>query len=112
MHEYPITKQIIKTADSYARQNNATEVKAINLVVGEYSGYVASSIELYFEIIASESLCKNAKLNIERIKPMLKCVSCEKLFERKPFVFECPFCGEQGKPTEIGREFYIKSIEI
>jgi hydrogenase nickel incorporation protein HypA/HybF len=113
MHEYPITKQIIETASLYARDNNADEVKVINLVVGDYSGYVVSSINLYFEIIAEDSLCKNAKLKIRRIKPKLKCNHCGKLFIRKPFSFECPICSiGQGEPTEIGREFYIKSIEI
>lgn len=93
-------------------KNNAEEVKQINLVVGDYSGYVASSIELYFGIIAEESLCAHAKLNITRIKPKLKCNDCGKLFERKPFSFECPVCKGQGSPTDIGQEFYIKSIEV
>lgn len=112
MHEYPITKRIIEIAEEYAVKNNAAQVKAINLVVGDYCGYVASSIELYFELIAEGSVCEKAKLNIERIVPRLKCSSCGKLFIRKPFSFECPDCKGQGRPTEIGQEFYIKSIEI
>ena len=112
MHEYPITKQIIEIAEAYAKENNAEEIKIINLVVGDYSGYVASSINLYFKTIAQESLCKNAKLKIKRIKPKLKCNKCGKLFIRKLFSFECPICDGQGEPTDIGREFYIKSIEI
>lgn len=112
MHEYPIILRIIEIADEYARNNGADEVKAINLVVGDYSGYVSSSIELYFEIIAGESLCRNAKLNIEHIVPKLKCCKCAELFERKPFSYECPYCGGEGGPTEIGNEFYVKSIEI
>jgi len=112
MHEYPITKRIIEIASEYAAKNNAGEVKKINLVVGDYSGYVASSIELYFDIIAEDSLCKNAKLNIERVIPKLKCASCGELFVRKPFSFECPSCKGEGSPTDIGKEFYIKSIEV
>lgn len=112
MHEYPITKRIIEIADDFARKNNVDEVKKINLVVGDYCGYVASSIELYFDIIAEGSLCHNAKLNIERVKPKLKCNNCGKLFTRKPFSFECPVCKGEGSPTEIGKEFYIKSIEV
>ena len=112
MHEYPITKRIIEIAQEYALKNNADEVKQINLVVGDYSGYVASSIDLYFSIIAEESICKNATLNIERIIPKLKCDNCGKLFVRKPFSFECPDCQGQGSPTDIGQEFYIKSIEV
>jgi hydrogenase nickel incorporation protein HypA/HybF len=112
MHEYPITQRIIEIADEYAVKNEASEVKQINLVVGDYCGYVASSIELYFEIIAEGSLCHKAKLNIERVEPKYKCNSCGSLFVRKPFSFECPECKGEGSPTEIGMEFYIKSIEV
>lgn len=112
MHEYPITQRIIEIAAEHAAKNNASEVKVINLVVGDYSGYVASSIELYFEIIAEGSACEKAKLNIERVVPKLKCSSCGELFVRKPFSFDCPYCNGEGGPTEIGQEFYIKSIEI
>lgn len=112
MHEYPITVRIIEIAEEFAKKNNAKEVLQINLVVGDYSGYVASSIELYFDIIAEGSLCKSAKLNIERVIPKLKCNNCGQLFIRRPFSFECPACKGEGSPTEIGKEFYIKSIEI
>lgn len=112
MHEYPITKRIIEIAGEYAEKNNAKEVKVINLVVGDYCGYVASSIELYFELIAEGSACEKAKLNIERVIPKLKCNNCGHLFVRKPFSFECPDCKGEGSPTKIGQEFYIKSIEI
>lgn len=112
MHEYPITLRIIEIAQEFAVKNNAAEVKVINLVVGDYSGYVSSSIELYFDIIAEGSLCEKAFLNIERIIPKLKCNDCGQLFVRKPFSFQCPTCNGEGSPTEIGKEFYIKSIEV
>jgi hydrogenase nickel incorporation protein HypA/HybF len=112
MHEYPITIRIIEIAQEVAEKNHAKSIQQINLVVGDYSGYVASSIELYFDIIAEGSLAKNAKLNIERVVPQLKCNSCGGLFERKPFSFQCPNCNGEGSPTDIGKEFYIKSIEI
>lgn len=112
MHEYPITQRIIEIAGEYAVKNNADEVKIINLVVGDYCGYVASSIELYFELIAAGTPCEKAKLHIERVVPKLKCNQCGELFVRKPFSFECPICSSEGSPTEVGKEFYIKSIEI
>lgn len=112
MHEYPITKRIIEIAEEYADNNGADRVKAINLIVGDYSGYVASSIELYFDIIAEDSKCVNAKLNIERVVPKLRCNRFGELFIRKPFSFECPECKGEGCPTDIGKEFYIKSIEV
>ena len=112
MHEYPITKRIIEIAEEYATSNHANEVKVIHLVVGDYSGYVASSIELYFDLIAAGSCCEGAKLSIERIKPKLCCGQCGEYFERKPYSFECPNCHGEGCPTEIGQEFYIRSIVV
>lgn len=112
MHEYPATLRIIEIASEYALKNGSGSVKQINLVVGDYSGYVSDSIELYFELIAQETVCKDARLDITRIKPMLRCTSCTKLFKRRLYSFECPFCGGEGQPTEIGKEFYIKSIKI
>ncbi|MEY8353520.1 hydrogenase maturation nickel metallochaperone HypA [Lachnospiraceae bacterium 54-53] len=112
MHEYPITRRIIEIAGEYAKDHQAGEVKVINLVVGDTCGYVASSMELYFELIAEGTPCSRAKLHIERVEPRLCCSSCGKLFVREPFTFECPYCKGEGRPTEIGHEFYIKSIEI
>lgn len=112
MHEYPITQHIIEMAEKYAKENDAIAVEAINLVVGDYSGYVADSINLYFEIIAEGTLCEKAVLSIERVKPKLKCTLCGEYFDRQPFSFACPNCKGEGEPTEIGKEFFLKSIEI
>lgn len=112
MHEYPITAAIIESAEKYMLANDRHRVLEIALVIGEYSGCVAESIEMYFDIIAEGTPCENAVLKIEKVKPMLKCKACGKYFERLPFSFECGFCGGDGEPTEIGREFYIKSITI
>ncbi len=112
MHEYPVTKQIIEIAGEHANKNNADKVLEINLVVGEYSGYMSECIRMYFDIIARGTCCENAVLNIQEVIPKFRCDSCGELFERRHFSFECPYCGEEGRPTDIGKEFYIKSIVI
>lgn len=112
MHEYPITRRIIEIAGEYAEKHHAKEVKIINLVVGDTCGYAASSIELYFDLIAEGTPCEKARFHIERVVPRLKCSACGALFVRKPFTFECPDCNGEGRPTDIGQEFYVKSIEI
>ena len=112
MHEYPVTLRIIDVASDSARENGAEKVKKIKLVMGEDCGYLADSIALYFDIIAAGTLCEGAELCFEYIKPQLRCKKCGNLFLRKPFVFTCPDCDGDGEPTEIGREFYLDSIEI
>lgn len=112
MHEFPITQQIIKIASEAAQKNNSEKVEKIILVVGDYSGYISDSIQMYFDIIAEGTHCEGATLNIIRIKPKLKCDFCQQLFERKPYSFDCPKCNGPGSPTQIGKEFYIKEIVI
>ena len=108
MHEYPITQRIIEIAAEYA---GSSAIKKIVLVIGESSGILGESVKLYFDIIAEGTVCDKANLEIENVKSMLKCKKCGAIFERKPFSFDC-ICGGEGMPTEIGREFYIKHIEV
>lgn len=112
MHEYPITQQIIRTAEKHAKAHDASRVTSIALVVGEYSGYIGDSIQMYFDVISKDTICEGARLAIEPVAPKLRCESCGALFTRKPFEFACPSCGGEGRPTEIGREFYIKEITV
>ncbi len=112
MHELPITEEIIRIATEHGRKARASKIKRIRLVVGERSGYISESVQMYFDIISKGTLCEGANLEMELVKPKLRCTACGILFERKPMSFDCPECGADGEPTDIGREFYIDSIEI
>ncbi len=111
MHELPITQRIIDIASEAAKTRGASRITKIQLVAGDASGYMEESIRMYFDLVSSGSLCEGAELSFETVQSMLKCETCGQLFKRKPFEFTCP-CGGQGRPTEIGREFYVKAIEV
>lgn len=111
MHEYPVTLEIVRIAENTAREKGGT-VKAIHLVVGEDSGFIGESIQMYFDVISEGTLCEGALLTIKDIKPLMKCDRCGRLFERKRFSFTCPFCGGDGSSTDIGKEFYIESVDL
>lgn len=110
MHEYPMTMQLVEIASREAGPRG--RVTAIELVVGDDSGFVGASIEMYFEIIAAGTPCQGARLSIERVRPKLKCAACGAYFERKPFRFDCPDCGGEGRPSPIGKECYVKSVTV
>lgn len=111
MHEYPVTLEIVRIAEKTAREKGGT-VKAIHLVVGEDSGFIGESIQMYFDVISEGTLCEGALLTIKDIRPKMKCDRCGRLFERKRFSFTCPYCGGDGSPTDIGKEFYIESVDL
>lgn len=112
MHEYPITQQIVKIAVESAEQQNARRINRITLVVGQLSGFVGESIQMYFDLVAQGTIAEGARVEIISVKPQLKCSGCGQLFYRRPMSFSCPECGQDGRPTEIGREFYLKDMEI
>jgi len=108
MHEASLAESIIKTAAQHA---NGAKIKTVSLVVGDSAGVMCDSLCMYFDIFAENTPCKGASIEIETVLPKLQCKACGSLFIRKPFLFECE-CGGEGRPTDIGREFYIKSITI
>lgn len=106
-----MTQRILQIAEEQARSKGGT-VAEIRLVVGDYSGYMADCIQLYFDILAAGTRSENARLIIRRVEPKLRCTHCHQLFKREPFSFACPACGGDGEPTEIGREFYVESVVL
>ena len=112
MHEYPITCHLVSLACEQATDRGSGRVSKITLVIGDDAGYVGDSIRLYFDAVAEGTRCAGADLDIIRIRPQLLCTGCGRHFIRKPFSFACPDCGADGRPTEIGKEFFIKSIEL
>lgn len=111
MHEYSIACEIIRIAECSAREKGALKVLNIVLVIGDYSGFIGESIQMYFDEISLGSLCQGARISIKNIHPKFKCRKCHKLFEIEPFSFTCE-CGGVGQPTDIGNEFYVEYIEV
>ena len=111
MHEGPVTEEIIRIACEAAAEQKG-RVTAINLVVGEDSGFIGESIQMYFDVLSEGTACAGAHLHLEGVKPKLRCTRCGQLFYRRPFSFTCPACGGDGRPTEIGKEFYVKNVEL
>ncbi len=57
MHEYPVTVQIVDIASETARKNKG-RVRRIDLVVGEDSGFIGESIQMYFAVREQSLLLK------------------------------------------------------
>ncbi|HTX72404.1 MAG TPA: hydrogenase maturation nickel metallochaperone HypA [Rectinemataceae bacterium] len=116
MHEASAIEAVVKIVAEEAVKRGAPgaprRVLAVHLVVGEATGHMEESLLFYFRSLSTGGPAEGAVLDVRYVKPQLRCSSCDRLFERKRFSFECPHCGGQGVLTKIGSEFYIDSIEI
>jgi hydrogenase nickel incorporation protein HypA/HybF len=112
MHEYAVTQSIIRIAATEAERAGANKITAINLVIGDLSTIVDDSVRLYFSMIAEGTPAEGAELNFRRIPAEFFCKVCGKSFVKPAHGFECPTCGNYGTPTEVGKEFYVESIEV
>ena len=112
MHEYSLTKRIVKIINNAALDNNAKKVSLVRLIVGESSGIIPDSVQMYFDMIAQGTPAEGAKLLVKVIKTQMHCPKCDKNFIRPRFSFECPDCGTLGNPTGIGNEFFVESVEL
>jgi hydrogenase nickel incorporation protein HypA/HybF len=112
MHEYAVTRSIINMAVEEAKKNGSNKIIEIRLVIGDLSTIIDESVQMYFDVIAEGTAAQGAKLSFRRIKAEFLCTACNIKFIKPERGFNCPNCGELGTPTDVGREFYIESIEV
>jgi len=112
MHEYSLTKQIVKIVNRAASEHNAKRVTQVRLVMGASGGIIPESVQMYFDQIAQGTLAEGAQLTLRLVAPQMHCPVCNQNFTRPRFSFECPICGTLGSPTDIGNEFYVEGIEL
>lgn len=112
MHEYPFTQQLLQTVQRQARESQATSVTTVTLVVGDRSGVVGESVQLYWEILREGTICENTELRIVAVRSPWLCTACGLEFDRELFSFSCPECGADALPTKGARECYLESIDF
>ena len=112
MHELAVTESLLQTASDYAKQNNADRVVCLNLVIGELSGIIDDSVQFYWEMISENTICSQAKLNIERKTAKLSCIACGNIYKLQGELIPCPKCSSMQVKVIAGDEFLLESIEI
>jgi len=112
MHELSITQNILNIVTEHAKRAGAQKVTAINLVVGELTGFVDDSIQFYFDMLSPETIAAGAKLAIRRVPAEIRCRACGEVFALQGHKWSCPKCSAPGGEILSGREFFIESIEV
>lgn len=113
MHEYSVTQSILDIALRHARRAQARRILAINLTIGDLTGFVDESIQFYFDFLSQDTIAKGAQLRFERITARVRCYTCQAEYVPPDHrVWSCPECKALGGEVVAGREFAVTSIEI
>ena len=103
---------MLSVALEHASKASANRITAINLVIGEMSGFVDDSVQFYFDIVSKDTPAQGASLRFERIPARFRCRACDETFPAGDRQWVCPQCGEWTVEIISGREFYVDSIEV
>jgi hydrogenase nickel incorporation protein HypA/HybF len=109
VHELSIASAIVATAERHAGGRRVTRVR---VRVGRLRQVVPDSLEFCFGMVARESVCEGAALELEIIPAVLRCTACTHEWEIESPPFWCPQCaGGEVSPVR-GEELEVESIEI
>jgi len=112
MHEMSIARNMIDIIENEMRRHNAKVLRAVHVNVGRFSSIVPEALSFCFEIMTKDTDIDGARLVIDIIPLMGRCVSCDKEFEITDYSFLCPFCGGIKVDTISGQELSVVGIEV
>jgi hydrogenase nickel incorporation protein HypA/HybF len=109
MHELSVATAIVNTACKHA---GGRAVKLVHLRVGKLRQVVPDSLTFYWEIVARDTECDGARLQLEEIEARLHCASCGRSWEPLFPAFRCPECGSATVEVVAGDELAVEYIEV
>ena len=114
MHELPVIEKILDIVLNTAHKHQITEIRAINLEVGELSHLEQEWMQHYFDYLSQDSIAQGAKLKIDKIPAKMRCSECENelaAYSGSCLQQNCTFCGSTDLKLISGNEYYIKNLE-
>lgn len=112
MHEFSIAMNIVDIATDYARKENVSVVKEIEIEVGELAGVVMDALEFCLEAAVKESILEGARMNIISIPAKARCNSCSHEFRIHDLYSLCPKCNSPAPEIMEGTQLRVKSLLV
>lgn len=110
MHEVGVMIEVVKTVESFARQNGLSKIDKLVIQVGELSSMIPRYLEACYPAAVEGTLLQETELKIDILPGNAYCKKCNKVFNLIENNYKCPKC--RGREWEIlcGKEFMIKEI--
>ncbi|MCL2807245.1 MAG: hydrogenase maturation nickel metallochaperone HypA [Coriobacteriia bacterium] len=112
MHELSLMMGVIDAVEASARENKASKVTEIKLVIGEMAEVLDDAMNFAFEVLAPGTLAEGASLSISKIAPQSRCLACGVEFVHDRYHFACPTCDSLATELFAGKEMHIDAIVV
>ncbi len=109
MHELSIATAVLNTAVKHAAGRRVT---VVSVRAGRLRQVVPDSLHFYFEIVARDTVCEGARLELEEVQALLRCRECEHAWAAEIPAFRCPHCRGANVEIMTGEELEVDSIEV
>jgi hydrogenase nickel incorporation protein HypA/HybF len=112
LHELYVAENLLKLAERTAKEHNAKTIKAMRLIIGEWSGIEFEALSFCLEVAGKGTMAEDAAVEIESPKLTCRCKRCSNEFEPEEHRFACPRCGSSETEIVSGREIQLASIDL
>ena len=109
MHEFSLASAIVATVERHA---GGSPIAVVRVRVGHLRQVVPDTLGFCFGVVARESVCAGARLELEAVPAVLRCAPCEHEWELAGPLFRCPGCAGCDVVVVRGEELEVESIEI
>ncbi len=109
MHELSVASAVLNTATKHAADR---PVSVVSVRCGRLRQVVPDSLRFYFGIVARDTVCEHARLDLTEIEVRLHCGSCGREWEPMVPAFRCPDCTSADVAVLAGEELEVDYIEV
>lgn len=112
MHEIGIVRQMLRTVETFAQENEIREIHEVVVDCGELSLVIPEYVEELYPVVVKGSILEQTRLTVHVVPGLAECDDCDEIFNVVDHRGTCPNCGSFRKTVLSGKDFTIREIVV
>jgi len=112
VHEVSLARAVWRQVEAEMVRHPGRPLRAIDLVVGGFSGVAPELLEFALGLLARESDWPAARVRIRTEPLTMACGACGCEFTPEGFRLVCPACGSTDADPIGGTDLRLESLEV